>query len=197
MSDFVTVKQEVTGASVKFDDSAVADYLDAQIDAGRRPEQFMRTWLHSHPGNWADPSQTDEETFARVFGSCDWAVMFIIGRDGKSHARLRFNVGPGGQVQIPVEVDYRHPFACSDQKAWQKEYEANVQVETYAPHSQLADLASSGLDDDVADWRDFLLPEDLIEELEAMDHDDRDMVFSELANRGVLPGESEVRYGSD
>ena len=40
--DFVTVKQEVTAVSVKFDDSAVADLFDAQVDLGRKPEQFAR-----------------------------------------------------------------------------------------------------------------------------------------------------------
>ena len=40
--DFVTIKQEVTGVSVKFDDEAVADYFDAQVDLGRKPEQFAR-----------------------------------------------------------------------------------------------------------------------------------------------------------
>ena len=39
---------------------------------------------------------TDEETFARVFGRTDWAVMFILARQGQSYARLRFHVGPGG-----------------------------------------------------------------------------------------------------
>lgn len=33
------------------------------------------------------------ETFARVFGSCDWAVMFILGRTAKTFARLKFHVG--------------------------------------------------------------------------------------------------------
>ena len=64
---------------------------------------------------------TDEETFARVFGRSDWAVMFILARGGQSYARLRFNVGPGGSLMLPVEVDYRRPFPASDQAAWSEE----------------------------------------------------------------------------
>jgi hypothetical protein len=30
--------------------------------------------------------------------------MFVLARGGKSYARLRFNVGPGGNIVIPVEV---------------------------------------------------------------------------------------------
>jgi len=72
------------------------------------------------------PSITDEQTFLRVFGSCHWAVLFILARSGRTYARLRFNVGPGGQVIIPVEVDYRRPFEASDHQAWEAEYQACV-----------------------------------------------------------------------
>lgn len=51
VEEFLTVKQETSAGSVVFDDAAVADFFDAQVDAGRRPEQFARVWLHSHPGD--------------------------------------------------------------------------------------------------------------------------------------------------
>jgi proteasome lid subunit RPN8/RPN11 len=94
VEDFVTVRQKVGVVSVSFDDDAVADFFDRQVDAGLKPMQFGRLWLHSHPGNSPHPSGTDEETFARVFGACDWAIMFVQARTGKTYARLRFNVGP-------------------------------------------------------------------------------------------------------
>jgi hypothetical protein len=122
------VQQECTGASVCFDDGAVADFFDRQVDLGRKPEQFGRAWIHTHPGNSPEPSMTDEETFARVFGSTNWAVMFILARGGAGYARLRFHVGPGGDVDLPICVDYSRPFAASDHAAWQEEYLANVQV---------------------------------------------------------------------
>jgi hypothetical protein len=126
INDFQTIKQAVTGASVAFDDAAVADFFDQQVDAGRKPEQFARIWLHTHPGDSASPSSTDEDTFYRVFCSCQWAIMFILARGGKTFARLRFNTGPGGQIALPVEVDYRRPFAGSDLDAWKAEYKANI-----------------------------------------------------------------------
>ena len=116
--DFVTVKQEVGIASVCFDDEAVANLFEDQVDLGRKPQQFARLWVHSHPGNSPEPSLTDEETFHRVFGRCDWAVMFVLARNGKTSARLRFNIGPGGQLHIPVEVDFSQAFAGSDHEAW-------------------------------------------------------------------------------
>jgi hypothetical protein len=168
VEELATVRQLVTMASVAFEDTAVADFFDQQVDLGRKPRQFMRIWLHTHPGDSACPSSTDEETFARVFGGSDWAVMFILARGGQSYARLRFNVGPGGHVQIPVEVDFHRPFAASDQQAWKEEHTANVHPEPISlgefeltEHGLLYanqldplpdDMVGTDLDDDLEAW---------------------------------------------
>jgi hypothetical protein len=114
---------------VAFDDEAVAEFFDEQVDQGRRPAQFARIWLHTHPGKCPEPSCTDEDTFARVFGPTDWAVMFILARGGQTYARLEFHVGPGGGLLLPVEVDYTRPFPATDQAAWHEEYVASVREE--------------------------------------------------------------------
>jgi len=44
VTDFQIVKQKVTGVSVSFDDNAVADFFDRQVDIGKKPEQFARIW---------------------------------------------------------------------------------------------------------------------------------------------------------
>ena len=72
LEDFVLIRQECSPVTVAFDDDAVAEFFDAQIDVGRRPAQFARVWVHTHPGSSATPSRVDEETFARVFGRSDW-----------------------------------------------------------------------------------------------------------------------------
>ena len=127
IQDVQLVRQDCTSVSVCFDDQAVAEFFDQQVDLGRVPSQFGRLWVHTHPGNFATPSHTDEETFWRVFGRTDWAVMFILARQGQSYARLRFHVGPGGEVDLPVRVDYSRSFAASDHDAWCKEYLTAVQ----------------------------------------------------------------------
>jgi hypothetical protein len=127
IEDVVLVSQRTSPVRVAFDDLAVADYFDQQIDAGRRPEQFARVWLHTHPGDCAIPSATDEETFTRAFCRCDWAVMGILSRDGATYARLRFSAGPSGEIRIPVEVDFALPFAASDPESWIAEYRRCVQ----------------------------------------------------------------------
>jgi proteasome lid subunit RPN8/RPN11 len=132
VEDIRLVQQTCTSISVAFDDSAVAEFFDDQIDAGRRPEQFGRIWIHTHPGDSAHPSHVDEDTFGRVFGPCDWAVMFIIARGGETYCRVRFRAGPGGAFEIPVRVDFETNFAGSDFDAWAGEYDVTVRKAEFA-----------------------------------------------------------------
>ncbi len=179
VEQFVTVKQGVTAASISFDDEAVADFFDGQVDAGRKPEQFARIWLHSHPGESASPSIVDEETFDRAFGGCQWALMFIVGQTGKTTARLRFNVGPGGHVALPVEVDYSLPFAASDLEAWEAEYQANITPEAY--RVDYAAVARSGRFS-VGTGTLGTIPSDLMGDLQEMSPSERAAVLSDLTD---------------
>lgn len=124
---FSLVNQRCTAVSVEFDDAAVADFFDQQVDLGRVPEQFGRIWIHTHPGDCPTPSPTDEDTFARCFGSSDWAVMFILAAGGATYARLQFNVGPKASYRIGVDVDYTCEFEGTDVDGWDEEYLNNVE----------------------------------------------------------------------
>ena len=137
IQDFVTVRQQVTAVTVRFNDAAVADYFDDCIDRGIEMSRCGRVWLHTHPGVSVTPSGTDEDTFTRVFGACDWALMFILGRTGRTYARLAFSAGPGGQLLLPVEVDWSAwPEVVSGRdgpleghlEQWRQEFAANIQV---------------------------------------------------------------------
>jgi len=132
IEDLVLVRQTCTDVSVKFDDAAVADHFDKQVDLGRPPEQFARIWIHTHPGNSPAPSGTDEETFARCFGGSDWAVMFILARGGRTYARLRFRAGPGGQLILPVELDFSRAFPAAAPDSWELEYTQCVTCEQFS-----------------------------------------------------------------
>lgn len=120
------VRQRCTAVTVHFDDAAVADFFDEQFDRGLEPERFARVWIHTHPGYSAAPSMVDEETFLRSFGCSDWAVMFILAQGGQATARLRFNVGPGGELELPVSVDFQGDFEPPDRSAWKAEYDRCV-----------------------------------------------------------------------
>jgi hypothetical protein len=191
VTDFVTVKQEVTAVSVKFDDESVADLFDNQVDLGKKPEQFARCWLHTHPADCAEPSGIDEETFARVFGSCQWAVMLILAQGNHTYAKLSFNVGPGGQILIPVRVDYSQYFGPSDREMWDAEYSANVKAtEWLAEFDKTDETVLAG-----NDYSGLALPYDFLEEFESMEPVERQFILDELAGRPELwDKESEVMF---
>src|SRR4051812_26054868 len=151
------VRQTCTWATVEFDDEGVANFFDEQVDKGRQPESFARLWLHTHPANSAEPSGTDEDTFSRVFGRSDWAVMFILACGGQTYARLRYNVGPGAEIKLPVEVDFSRPFAGTNFDAWEAEYLANVRLPPPDPPKKLVAkqnfLPSANADPFLEDWK--------------------------------------------
>ena len=189
VTEFVTVKQEVTSVSVKFDDESVADYFEDQVDLAKKPEQFARIWIHTHPGSFAEPSATDEDTFKKVFGKCQWSLMFIVAEDNKTYARLSFNVGPGGQMKIPVEVDYSHEFGPSDKEKWDAEYEANVTIDNSVSFLVNDKDAASSIGSDT-----LAMPYDFLDDFEDMSPAERQYVLDELACEPHLWDREEVMY---
>jgi hypothetical protein len=158
VEDIQLVRQSCTDVSVAFDDTAVAEFFEEQVDLGRRPKQFARIWIHTHPGESAEPSHVDEETFERVFGACDWAVMFILSRGGETYARLRFRAGPGGGFEVLTELDFDREFAASDQRAWAEDYASSVRpASLLAAASPIANLFAEEipLGDSVTHFPDF------------------------------------------
>ena len=139
--DIVLVPQHCNEVFVAFDDTAVAEFFDDQIDAGHRPEQFGRIWIHTHPGNSAQPSSVDIETFDRVFGRCDWAVMFILARGGQTFAELYWRSGGPASILLAVEVDFTAPFEGSDAEAWEAEYVRCVEPQTWHEHRPVDHVA--------------------------------------------------------
>lgn len=129
--DVIMVKQESSSVTAEMNDEAVSNYFEDQVDLGRKPHQFARVWLHTHPGDSATPSGTDEETFTRVFGRCDWAVMAVLARGGDLTSRLRYNTGIRAEFEIKVKIDYSLPFGASDHEAWDKEYKETLVEDTY------------------------------------------------------------------
>ena len=150
----------MSSVTVAFDDAAVADLFEDLVAAGCHPEQFARLWMHTHPGSSPLPSSTDENTFGRVFGECHWSVMFILARTGQTYARLRFGVGPGGDMEIPVEVDYSEPFAASDHLLWLEQYRQQVKVVESLSLPTLRNTYSWGEYEDMERWeKEMLLAE--------------------------------------
>jgi hypothetical protein len=166
LTDVLVVRQRATAVTVAFDDAAVADLFDAMADAGVPPGRFARVWLHTHPGATAVPSPVDEATFDRVFGRCDWAVMAILGRTGRTTARLRFAAGPGAALALQTAVDWADwPAAAADpDRSWAERVAGwNHEYTTWVEKVQstirgTADNSLDGLlERSAVGWDDFFL----------------------------------------
>jgi hypothetical protein len=185
ITDFLTVKQNVSGISVSFDDNAVADFFDCQVDIGKRPEQFARIWCHTHPGDNPEPSLTDEGTFKRVFGSCDWAIMFILAQDDSVYARLSFNTGPKAQINLPVEIDFAMRFDGTDFSAWEKEFKENITPIVFTTaldkQKQLPTIQPS-----ICEFDEPILPTEWLDEFAQMSPAEKQFILDELAAKPEL-----------
>jgi len=158
IEDVRLVRQTCSAVTVRFDDGAVADFFDEQVDLGLPPERFSRVWLHTHPGSCPQPSAVDEATFARVFGSFHWSVMFILARGGASYARLQYRIGPGGAWEIPVAIEYAEEFPATDHATWRRDYQSVVEAEPEWSFDDVVDFRRPPEDwpFDAQDWEDFL-----------------------------------------
>jgi proteasome lid subunit RPN8/RPN11 len=203
VKEFIIIKQQVTCISFIFDDQAIGDFFETQVDLGRKPEQFARIWLHSHPGDFPQPSSTDEQTFTRVFGSCDWSIMFIVARSSNTYARLRFNAGPGGEINIPVCVDYSRQFEAANFELWRQQYKSMVNVEDIVTqldepkqpeNHKKKEIELFG--NDAVERKQLLSSDELLSEIDLMDPMERMLFMDELAVRSDFwDEETEVSYG--
>ena len=191
VTDFILVKQKVTAISISFEDDSVADFFDDQVEAGRKPEQFARIWLHTHPGNSPEPSITDENTFTRVFGICDWAIMFIIAQDKSTYVRLRFNAGPGGEIKIPVCIDYNCEFDAADFEIWQQQYLANVIEDKIF---KLTSESKQTFGNEDFSNISQCPSQNVLDEIDAMDPVEKEYLLEELAIRNDFWDESEILH---
>ena len=60
IEDVRLVRQRCSSVTVQFDDVAVTDFFDEQVDRGLPPERFARVWIHTHPGNSASPDRAHQ-----------------------------------------------------------------------------------------------------------------------------------------
>lgn len=137
VTDLKFIKQKNTVAFTKFDDDAIALMCYQLGEEGIEPNNCMRIWVHTHPGNSASPSGHDETQFNDCIGVNDWFVMLILAKDDSTTCRIGMNTSFGKTSQ---EINVKHSFSIEDLKdknipeiikSWEEEYNTNVSIETY------------------------------------------------------------------
>lgn len=133
--DFNLILQESSVTTCEFDNVGLADYQCDMAEQGIAPEECMRIWIHTHPGQSPHPSGTDEDTCKQVFGKTSWGVMCIVSESLHTYARLVFSAGPGMGVEIPVAIDWKAPVEAPnyDECAADLEEYVTKKVYTFKP----------------------------------------------------------------
>lgn len=134
ITDFVMVKQDAGPATVDFDDEGLTDHLIEFADKDVEPWQCTRCWIHTHPGNSAHPSGTDEVTFRDMFGEMSWGIMFILAKDSSYTCRMICKSEPVEVVfDLPVKV---LPYeTATEHPEWDAEYDDKLTRKTYATNT--------------------------------------------------------------
>ena len=102
-------------------------------------------------------------------------------------SRFSLAVGPGGQILIPVGIDYSQDFGASNRELWDTEYTANIKAAEWLSSRTRKQENSAN-----HDLTGYALPYDFIEELERMEPEERQFILGELAERSELLNEEEV-----
>ena len=121
----------------------------------------VRSWL---------PFRSELRVAIEACSSC-WPRM-------TARTRLSFNIGPGGQILIPTEVDYSQEFGPSSHDAWDAEYARNIAA-TGGPSLPLLKEPKPA----EASVPGCTLPYDFLGEFEKMEPVQRQLILDELAER--------------
>lgn len=124
--DFKLTKQESTVGSIDFDDEGTVEFMEDELEAGLEFDQFMRVWIHTHPGDSASPSPLDRTTFRQLADTLPYVVMLIISKSGSATAEIGYKLPTGQFVSMPCGI--RIDWAMDRWTEWDIEFNNNVTV---------------------------------------------------------------------
>lgn len=130
--DFWLPGQYGSVASASLDEESFAEEFEKRAQEAD-PVSFARIFLHTHPDMSPEPSGVDEKTFQEVFGKTNWAVLFILARNGETWCRCQGTVEVAGDRRVvrleqEWEVDYglRCALRPEDWQEWGAEIEKKL-----------------------------------------------------------------------
>ena len=141
VDDFLPVRQLSSPVGVSIEPGAVAEHLAEMNAIGLEPDECARVWIQTRVGSWAGPCNGTERTFAQACAGCDWSVLLILSRTGRTYARLQFMAGPKMRKILQLRVGWAawsqmlvDPRAATGnpQEDWMNQYLKKVRVESGA-----------------------------------------------------------------
>ncbi len=107
------LKQEATGTYVETDDQAQADFIVAEMQAGRDGSRMRFQW-HSHVHMQAYFSPTDTDNIDRWLG--DWLVSLVMNKRGEYQCRLDVFKPIRYSLELPLQVVLSPPPAAEQDR---------------------------------------------------------------------------------
>jgi hypothetical protein len=108
--------------------------VEELVGLGYETGEFMRYFIHTHPGQSPQPSTTDEKTYREIFGKMDWSSMIIFAKEGATFCRTQFQAGPGAVIEGDLRVHFSGYFPGVDEEvigSWAATHKDRVTERTY------------------------------------------------------------------
>jgi hypothetical protein len=119
VQDIIIPHQCASSADVEFDQEQMAQHLFELMDLDIPPRLGAHIHGHSHPGNSAEPSGTDDDMFYKEMAhdKYEWIVSLIVAQDLSHTCRGRIPLSTGHQLtgDVPVVIVPQKP---EDTPAW-------------------------------------------------------------------------------
>lgn len=106
--DAVIIKAECSMASVDISAESLEKMYFDMTEKGIYPAQ-LQIWWHTHPGNSASPSGTDQTTFAELGQDRARNIMYILAKGGEEFAQVSVTDLDSG-LMLKSDMGIEHPF---------------------------------------------------------------------------------------
>jgi len=106
--DAIIIKAECSVATVDISAEAIENMYLSLAKKDIYPDQ-LQIWWHTHPGNSASPSHTDEKTFAELGQDRPLNIMYILASGGDEFAQISVT-DIKSKIMLRSEINIKHPF---------------------------------------------------------------------------------------
>jgi proteasome lid subunit RPN8/RPN11 len=189
------VKAKCSATTVHMKPDDIGDFYHRQIAQKIYPDQ-LQIWWHTHPGNSASPSGTDETTFEDLGKDRTFNIMYILARGGQEFAQLSVT-DKRTKYMIKEKMTIAHPnVAWSEIDSYEKlkeEYDEmvvkpvyvhsyNNNVYTYTPPVYNGTAFENAGQISKTFLNDYSKPtqRELFEQKKRKDHEDIDPIYDDI-----------------
>lgn len=139
--DAILVESKCSSVEVDISAESLEDMYLEQMKKGIFPAQLL-IWWHTHPGNGAGPSITDESTFEDFGKDRTFNAMYILASGGDDFAQISVtDLTTGIMLSKPIKIKYVHEAwtedICYDDLKADYDEKITVKIFSYLTHNNI------------------------------------------------------------